>query len=116
MARRGAAWSREIRMRRLSFSIGQTRVGPTDPGPNQQLPAAAPAKASRRLADMIDETFRLSLARGDIATAEDLLGVLQAMLERERVKTQSDRRRTDTRLERARRELEAKKAARYRRY
>jgi hypothetical protein len=103
-------------MRRLSFAIGQSRVGAADPGSYHDAPPATPPRARRRLADAIDDAFRLALDRGEIATAEDLVGVLQAMSERERVKTHGDRRRTDTRLERVRRELEAKKAARYRRY
>ncbi len=65
---------------------------------------------------MIDETFRFAIGRGDIATAEDLLAVLEAMRERERVKAGSERRRGDPLLDQARRELDARKAARYRRY
>ena len=104
-------------MRRLSFAIGQPpRTGPADSGAKTHAPLGPSPKVRRRLADAIDEAFRLALARGDIATAEELLAVLQGMRERERIKPHDDRRRDDPVLDRARRELEARKSARYRRY
>lgn len=99
----------------MSFGIGQA---PQFVSPELELRNHAPAASTsrRRLADAVDEAFRIALSRGEIATAEELLNVLQGVYERARVKTVGDRRRSDALIERARQELEAKKAARYRRY
>jgi len=104
-------------MRRLSFTIGQSlRSATLDRGADTYAPPGPSPKMRRRLADAIGEAFRIALARGDVTTAEELLAVLQGMCERERIKLQHDRRGGDPLLERAKRELEARKSARYRRY
>ena len=104
-------------MRRMSFAFGQApRIGTANSSAASPAPPAPLLRVRRRLADAVDEAFGLALAGGDIAAAEGLLDVLEGMRERERIKTPSDRRRGDPLLDRARRELEAKKAARYRRY
>ena len=100
----------------MSFRVGQA---PHFVSPELELRNAAPSGAPvsrRRLADVIDEAFRIALSRGEIATAEELLNVLQGVYDRARVKTAGDRRRSDALMDQARQELEAKKAARYRRY
>ena len=69
----------------------------------------------RRLADTISDAFTAALQRGDLVTAEELLGVLENMQVRTNVRLQSDRRNPDRGLERSRRELESRKQARLRR-
>lgn len=102
------------RFSRLSFTIGESsQLGATDP---VTLLAAPTPPTRRRLADAIHEAFQIALSRGDLATAEELLNVMQGAYERARVKATSDRRGGDALIERARLELEARKAARYRRY
>jgi len=99
-------------MRRMSFAFGQApRIGTANSSAASPAPPAPLLRVRRRLADAVDEAFGLALAGGDIAAAEGLLDVLEGMRERERIKTPGD-----PLLDRARRELEAKKAARYRRY
>lgn len=101
------------RLSRLSFTIGQSPQFGSDPGP--LMPAPTPP-SRRRLADAIDEAFHIALSRGDVATAEELLNVMQGAYERARIRAPSERRGTDPLIERARQELEAKKASRFRRY
>lgn len=128
-ARPRPAGSGRTHLTRLSFTIGRAAQTAREQ-PDTGLPAAAPARTAvpapastpaparshRRLADAIDGAFRLALARGDLATAEELLGVLRGLKDRVRIRTPADRRRGDPLLERAQRELDARKAARYRRY
>lgn len=101
--------------RRMSFAIARSARfeshradDPSDPvrynGPR------------RRIADAIDQAFRVALVRGDIATAEELVAVLRGMEERRNVTSRVERRHSSALLERAQRDLNAKKAARFRRF
>lgn len=108
---------RRSTLSRLSFTIGRShQIRTPDAEPSGPVSGAGAHRSRRRLADAIDEAFRIALSRGDLATAEELLGVMQGTYERARVRASGDRRRSDPLIERARLELEARKAARYRRY
>ena len=74
-----------------------------------------PKPPLRRLSDAVEEAFRFALTRGDLATAEDLLGVLRALHERDRIKY-PERRNADATLALAEQELVAKRASRQRRF
>jgi len=66
----------------------------------------------RRLEDAIEDVFRVALQRGDLASAEDLLGVMESMHARARVRFHAERHGTALMIDRARKELEARKARR----
>lgn len=68
----------------------------------------------RRLADAVDEAFRLALAKDDLSTAEGLLDVLQNMRARDRVVRHVERRHADPLIDLARRELDSRKSGRRR--
>jgi hypothetical protein len=106
-------------VRSLSFGVGRTS-GFSAPESERRVDAyAAPAtghRLKRRLADTIESAFASALQQGDLATAEDLLGVLESMQARAGVSARNERRGADRRLERARRELENRKQARHRRF
>ncbi len=103
-------------MRRLSFGIGRAaRLAPL--GENDQAASGPPPYQvqnwlRRRLEDTVEDVFRAALQRGDLASAEDLLGVLENMHARARVRFRSERRGTALMIERARKELETRKARR----
>jgi len=66
----------------------------------------------RRLEDAVEDVFRAALRRGDFAAAEDLLGVMENMHARAKVRFQGERRGAAMAIERGRRELEDRKARR----
>jgi hypothetical protein len=66
----------------------------------------------RRLEDTVEDVFRAALQRGDLASAEDLLGVIENMHARARVRFHAERAGTALMIERARKELEARKTRR----
>ena len=83
------------------------------PGPKRRRPAVshpAPCPAQRQSTDATDGACRLALARGDLITADELLGLMRGSRKRVRFRTPGDRRRSDPLLERAQRELEARTA------
>jgi hypothetical protein len=101
-------------MRRMSFGIGGgTRLTPL--GESSQ-PSPPPYQVQnwlrRRLEDAVEDVFHAALQRGDLASAEDLLGVMEGMHARARVRFNSERRGTALMLDRARKELESRKARR----
>jgi len=106
----------EAFMRRMSFGLG----GGVKLSPLQQKSQAtpvAPAKQMqswlrRRLEDAVEDVFRAALQRGDLASADDLLGVMESMYARARIRFKSERRGTALMIERSRKELEARKARR----
>jgi hypothetical protein len=79
-------------------------------------PSVAPYQVQnwlrRRLEDAVEDVFRAALQRGDLASAEDLLCVMESMHARARVRFQSPRHGTALMIERARKELESRKARR----
>lgn len=104
-------------MRKLSFGIRSGADLSSIVGRNQSATHAAPQMQSwlrRRLEDAVEDVFRLAMQRGDLASAEDLLGVMESMHIRACLRFNAERRGTVVMLERARRELEARKAARRR--
>ncbi|HUN44525.1 MAG TPA: hypothetical protein VMU81_29915 [Acetobacteraceae bacterium] len=66
----------------------------------------------RRLEDAVEDVFRTALRRGDLASAEDLLGVMENMHARAKVRFQGERRGAAVAIERGRKELEERKARR----
>ena len=112
------AWGTNLRG--LSFGVGRSS-GLSAPDADRQTgpyaPAAAGNRVRRRLADVVEGAFNDALMQGDLLTAEDLLGVLENMQARAKVSARNDRRGdAQRRLERARKELEARKHNRYRRF
>ena len=103
----------------MSFGLGRaTRLSApeTEPWPAANAQPAQPVYRRLRLTDAIYEAFQRALSHGDLATAEDLVNVLEAQDERTRIRTRLERRGPSALLESARQELQAKKAARQQRY
>jgi hypothetical protein len=69
-----------------------------------------------RLEDAVRYACEVALLRGDITTAEDLLGVLENMQARDRIRFQNDRRRANDFIDRARQDVEARKSTRRARF
>ena len=103
-------------MRRMSFGIGGTvrlpPQGDSRPEATSEPPYQAPNWLRRRLEDAVEDVFRAALQRGDLASAEDLLGVMENMHARARVRFQVERKGTAVMIERARKELESRKSRR----
>jgi hypothetical protein len=103
-------------MRHTSFGTGKaanlTQLG----GRSQMAPAAPTYRVQnwlrRRLEDAVEDVFRVALQRGDLASAEDLLGVMESMHARARIRFNVPRLGTAQMIERARKELESRKARR----
>ncbi|HUB14075.1 MAG TPA: hypothetical protein VMB34_19145 [Acetobacteraceae bacterium] len=106
----------EGKLRRMSFGIGGTaRLSPLAEnrlGAAAEPPYHAQNWLRRRLEDAVEDVFRAALQRGDLASAEDLLGVLENMHARARLRFKSERKGTVAMIERARKELEARKTRR----
>lgn len=89
----------------------------TDQGSQPEAPAEPTLTgrwAGRRLADAINEVFQLSLIRGDIRTAAELLAVMEHESERAKARLRYDNRHADPLIELARRDLQTKISARRR--
>jgi hypothetical protein len=104
-------------MRRMSFGLGGgVRLSPlgenNSPEGSPPPPHQVQTWLRRRLEDTVEDVFRAALLRGDLASAEDLLGVLENIQARARVRFRAERRGTALMIERARKELEARKARR----
>lgn len=104
-------------MRRLSFGIGSSaslsplsdnRSGTASQPPSYQVQNWL----RRRLEDAVEDVFRAAMQRGDLAAAEDLLGVIENMQARARIRFGAERKGTALMIERSRKELEARKARR----
>jgi hypothetical protein len=84
----------------------------TDLGSQTDAPAesvqAAGRWAGRRLVDAINEVFQLSLSRGDVRTAAELLAVMEHVSERARTRLRYENRHADPLIELARRDLQTK--------
>jgi hypothetical protein len=103
-------------MRHMAFGI-RGAVGLTPSGDKKQLPSAPPPYRvqnwlRRRLEDAVEDVFRAALQRGDLASAADLLGVMENMHARARVRFNAERKGTAIMIDRARNELEARRARR----
>ncbi|HVC63303.1 MAG TPA: hypothetical protein VND19_23435 [Acetobacteraceae bacterium] len=83
---------------------------------NQEAPAAPQPQVQnwlrRRLEDAVEDVFRAALQRGDLASAEELLGVMENMHARARVRFHAERKGTAMMIDRARKELESRKLRR----
>jgi hypothetical protein len=96
------------------FGVGG-RANASSPGQkNQSGPAHPPYQVQnwlrRRLEDAVEDVFRAALQRGDLASAEDLLGVMESMHARARIRFNAERHGTALMIARARKELESRKA------
>lgn len=65
----------------------------------------------RRLEDAVEDLFYAALKRGDLASAADLLGVMENMQAKARVRLQAEREGTALMIARARDELELRPSA-----
>jgi hypothetical protein len=103
-------------MRHTSFGFGKTAGLTPSGGKSQVTPSPPPYQVQnwlrRRLEDAVEDVFRAALQRGDLASAEDLLGVMESMHARARVRFNAPRHGTAQMIERARKELESRKARR----
>jgi hypothetical protein len=104
-------------MPRMSFGLGRGvkltpfgEKGQAEAGPRP--PYQVQNWLRRRLEDTVEDVFRAALQRGDLASAEDLLGVLEKMQARARVRFHTERRGTALMIERAHKELETRKTRR----
>jgi len=66
----------------------------------------------RRLEDAVEDVFHAALRRGDLASAEDLLGVMENIHTRGRLRFQIERKGTTLMIDRAHNELAARKTRR----
>jgi hypothetical protein len=102
----------------MSFGLGRgvrlSALGERNQADHAPPPHQVQTWLRRRLEDTVEDVFRAALQRGDLASAEDLLGVLESMHARARVRFRSERRGTALMIDRARKELESRKARRRR--
>jgi hypothetical protein len=103
-------------MSRMSFRLGRgVKLTPLG-GKHEAVAAPPPVQVQnwlrRRLEDAVEDVFRAALQRGDLASAEDLLGVMESMHARARMRFSSERQGTTLMLGRARKELDSRKARR----
>lgn len=103
-------------LRRMSFAVSRAAQFEDYNVNTQPDPATYSRTPRRRLVDAIDQAFHIALERGDIATAEELVAVLEGIDARNNVTSRVERRQNSVVLERAQRDLNAKKAARSRRF
>jgi hypothetical protein len=99
--------------RGFSFVIpGSVKLSP--PGQEATEPSAYQARnpLRRRLEDAVENVFHAALERGDLASAQDLLDVLESIHVRARVRFRTERKGTALMIERARNELRSRKARR----
>jgi hypothetical protein len=104
-------------MPRMSFGLGRgVKLTPLGGKGQADLGHPPPYQVQnwlrRRLEDTVEDVFRAALQRGDLASAEDLLGVLENMHARARVRFRAERLGTALMIERARKELETRKTRR----
>ena len=93
----------------LSPAIGQPQASSREP--ERSVTARW---AGRRLADVVNEAFQITLAGGDIRMAEELLAVMERAWQREQATHRFERRHADPLLDLARRELQTVKGKRRR--
>jgi len=100
--------------RAMSFGIGgNARFS----APNEDRFSQGPTNQMqswmrRRLEDAVEDVFRTAMRRGDLAAAEDLLGVMENMHARAKVRFQGERRSAAMTIERLRKEVEDRKSRR----
>jgi hypothetical protein len=103
-------------MRHMSFGLGKATSLTPQAEHKQLAPAQPPYEVRnwlrRRLEDAVEDVFRAALQRGDLASAEDLLGVMENMHARARVRYNAERRGAAMVLERARKELDTRRSRR----
>jgi hypothetical protein len=99
--------------RGFSFVIpGSVKLSP--PGQEAAMPPAYEARnpLRQRLEDAVEDVFHAALERGDLASAQDLLGVLESIHVRARVRFRAERKGTALMIDRARNQLGSRKARR----
>ncbi len=95
-----------------SFADFFQRVTPgrnATPEPEPQIPAARLAQVQavqrRRVSDAVEDAFRRACLAGDVATARDLVGVMEAMIQRGERLREGERRQLPGRVQQLHREL-----------
>lgn len=100
-------------MRQFSFTIGRSARLSPPAASNERVPPLPPhqprKRFRRRLDDGVEEAFYTALMRGDVASAKDLLAVMESMEARGRMRFQSQRQGTRLMIDRARKELASRK-------
>jgi hypothetical protein len=102
-------------MPRMSFGVGSSANLSSvvdDPRAGHRAGPQMQSWMRRRLEDSVEDIFHVALQRGDLASAEDLLGVMENMQARAKVRYNSDRRGTAMMIERCRTELAERKSRR----
>ena len=97
----------------MSFGVGSSAnlSSITDDSRQRRTPQMQ-SWLRRRLEDAVEDIFHAAIQRGDLASAEDLLGVMENMHARARVRFQTERRGTALMIEQCRKELEGRRARR----
>ena len=100
-------------MRPFSFSIDRSANFRPRPdsgvGPTSVAAYARSDPRRRRLEDAVEDVFHAALRHGDLASAEELLGVIEGMATRHRLGFRGERRSTRAMIERARGEMAARR-------
>lgn len=101
-------------MPRMSFGIGNAAnlSSVVDDGHRARRTPHMQTWLRRRLEDAVEDIFHTALQRGDFASAEDLLGVMENMQARARVRYRAERQGTLETIERCRKELETRRSRR----
>lgn len=103
-------------MRQFSFSIegSVNLMPPTEINLEARSPPLYQAQNAlrRRLEDAVEDVFHAALVRGDLASADDLLSVMENIQVRGRLRFRSERKGTPLMIDRARNELASRKARR----
>lgn len=100
-------------MPRMSFGVDHTaNLSSIVEEQRQHRTPQMQASPRRRLEDAVEDIFHVALQRGDLASAEDLLGVMENMQARARVRFHAERRGTALMIERCRKELEVRRTRR----
>lgn len=103
-------------MRQFSFSIdGSAHFAPPAQNNREALPPPpfqGRNPLRRRLEDAVEDVFHAAVMRGDLASAEDLLGVMENIQVRGRLRFRSERKGSPLMIDRARNDLAARKTRR----
>lgn len=100
-------------MPRMSFGVGTgANLSSIVEEPRHPRPPQMQSWLRRRLEDAVEDLFHVALQRGDLASAADLLAVMENMQARARVRFNTERRGTALMIERCRKELDGRRARR----
>jgi hypothetical protein len=96
----------------MSFGVGNSANLSSiveDPRAAQRPASQMQSWLRRRLEDAVEDIFYAALQRGDLAAAEDLLGVMENMQARAKIRFHAERRGTAMMLDRCRKELDSRR-------